>query len=132
MQVSIFSSALSTLVLACAASGCAPAPLRESTPIEASAKTPRASDDVRAVLAEGRNTFRNETFGDERYWTDTARMHEVVRESLSPNAALKAGLKVDAEALPAELAAAIKRGEVDLDSPATTVALLALNAVVGI
>jgi cytochrome c5 len=59
-------------------------------------------------------------------------MHEVVRDSLSPNAALKAGLKVDAEAIPAELAAEIKNGKVDLGSPATTVALLGLDAVVGL
>jgi len=91
-----------------------------------------SSDDVRAIIAEGRNTFRYETFGDEHYWTDTARMHEVVRDSLSPNAALRAGLKVDAEAIPAEVAAAIKSGKIDLESAATTIALLKLNAVVGL
>ncbi|MDZ4805273.1 MAG: c-type cytochrome [Candidatus Eisenbacteria bacterium] len=85
-----------------------------------------------SALAEGRRVFRFETFGDEAFWTDTARMHEVVRESVSPALALKVGLKVDAEAIPPDIAAAIKSGQVDLESPATTVALLKLNAVVGL
>ncbi len=51
---------------------------------------------------------------------------------VSPKAALSLGLKVDAEALPADLVAAIKAGKVDLDDPATTVALLKANAVVGV
>ena len=83
-------------------------------------------------IAEGRDVFRNETFGDEKFWTDTARMHEVVQKSVDPTTALSVGLKVDAEAIPADVAAAIKAGKVDLKSPATTVTLLKLNAVVGI
>ena len=84
------------------------------------------------TIAEGRRIFRFETFGDEQFWTDTARMHEVVQRSVSPTTALSVGLKVDAEAIPADVAAAIKAGQVDLDSPATTVTLLKLNAVVGL
>jgi hypothetical protein len=84
------------------------------------------------MLAEGKETFRFETFGNETFWTDRARMHEVVEGSVSPATALKVGLKVDADALPAELAAAIRAGKVDLGSPATTVALLKLDAVVGL
>jgi mono/diheme cytochrome c family protein len=41
-------------------------------------------------------------------------------------------LKVDADAIPPDVAAAIKSGKVDLESPATTVTLLKLNAVVGL
>ena len=59
-------------------------------------------------------------------------LHEVIEESVDPLTALEVGLKVDAEAIPAELAAAILVGEVGLTSPATTVALLKLNAVVGV
>jgi mono/diheme cytochrome c family protein len=84
------------------------------------------------LVSEGQRVFRFETFGDEGFWTDKARMHEVVRESVSPTMALKVGLKVDAEAIPADVGAAIKSGKVDLDSPATTVTLLKLNAVVGL
>ena len=83
-------------------------------------------------LADGKNVFRFETFGDEQFWTDTARMHEVVQKSVSPATALSVGLKVDAEAIPADVAAAIKAGKVNLNDPATTVTLLKLNAVVGL
>jgi mono/diheme cytochrome c family protein len=84
------------------------------------------------TLAEGREIFRFDTFGDEQFWTDTARMHEVVQRSVSPATALSVGLKVDADAIPANVAQAIKAGQVDLNSPATTVTLLKLNAVVGL
>ena len=84
------------------------------------------------TLAEGQRVFRHETFGNEKFWTDTARMHEVVQSAVSPTLALKVGLKVDAEAIPPAVAAAIKAGQVDLTSPATTVTLLKLNAVVGL
>lgn len=84
------------------------------------------------VLAEGKQIFRFDTFGDEKFWTDTARMHEVVQSSVSPSLALKVGLKVDADAIPPAVAQAIKAGQVDLNSPATTVTLLKLNAVVGL
>jgi mono/diheme cytochrome c family protein len=90
-----------------------------------------AGGDV-ANLAEGRRIFRFETFGDEQFWTDTARMHEVVQTSVSPTTALSVGLKVDAEAIPPDVAQAIKAGKVDLNSPATTVTLLKLDAVVGL
>ncbi|HET9275667.1 MAG TPA: c-type cytochrome [Gemmatimonadales bacterium] len=76
--------------------------------------------------------FRHETFGNEQFWSDTARMHEVIQTSVSPAVALSVGLKVDAAAIPAEVAQAIKDGKVDLKDPATTVTLLKLNAVVGL
>jgi len=84
------------------------------------------------LIAQGRDIFRFDTFGDEKYWTDTLRMHEVIQAAVTPVAALGVGLKVDADALPAEVKAALGRGEVDLNSTATTLALLKLNAVVGI
>src|SRR5687768_9165423 len=83
-------------------------------------------------IGEGRRVFRFETFGDEQFWTDTARMHEVVQSSVSPTTALSVGLKVDADAIPPDVARAIRAGQVDLNSPATTVTLLKLNAVVGL
>jgi mono/diheme cytochrome c family protein/cytochrome c5 len=84
------------------------------------------------LVAQGRDIFRFDTFGDEVYWTDTLRMHEVISANVSPATALQVGLKVDADALPAELKSAIAAGQVDLNSPATTVALLKLNAVLGV
>jgi hypothetical protein len=59
-------------------------------------------------------------------------MHEVVQRSVSPTTALSVGLKVDAEAIPPDVAQAIRAGQVDLNSPTTTVTLLKLNAVVGL
>jgi len=83
-------------------------------------------------IDEGRRTFRFETFGNEQFWTDTARMHEVIQQSVSPALALEVGLKVDADAIPADVAAAIREGKVDLNSPATTLTLLKFDAVVGL
>jgi hypothetical protein len=85
-----------------------------------------------ALAAQGRHIFRYDTFGDEAKWTDQLRMHEVIRTAVDPVTALSVGLKVDADALPATVAAGIRDGTVDLHSPATTVALLKLNAVVGL
>jgi hypothetical protein len=79
----------------------------------------------------GRQIFRYDTFGDEQLWTDVLRMHEVVA-TLSPAAALAVGLKVDADALPAKLVTALRTGKVDLTSPAVTLELLRLNAIVGV
>lgn len=93
---------------------------------------PAQDDRSPQTLAEGQRIFRYETFGDEQFWTDTARMHEVVQKSVSPKMALSVGLKVDADAIPPDVAQAIKAGQVDLESPATTVTLLKLNAVVGL
>jgi len=78
-------------------------------------------------LAQGQETFRFDTYGDETFWTDTLRMHEVISAGVSPATALSVGLKVDADAVPPGTLESA-----DLNSPATTVALLKLNAVVGL
>ncbi len=75
----------------------------------------------------GQEIFRLDTFGDEQFWTGTLRMNEVIETAVSPVTALSVGLKVDAEAVPAGVLATA-----DLNSPATTVALIGLNAVVGV
>ena len=85
-----------------------------------------------ATVANGQRTFRFDTFGDETQWTDTLRMHDVIRSAVDPTTALSVGLKVDSEALPAAVVQGIQNGSISLTSPATTVALLKLNAVVGI
>lgn len=85
-----------------------------------------------ALVAEGQNVFRYDTFGDESFWTDVLHMNEVVEAAVDPVTALSVGLKVDAEALPPEVVEAIQNGEVDLTDPQTTLILLSLNAVVGV
>lgn len=99
-----------------------------------------ALDNAIRMFEEGRQIFRYDTFGDEAFWGSTLRLHEAIAgeanggvgPGLSPTTALKLGLKVDAEALPADLVSQVQAGEVDLDDPATTLALLQLNAVVGV
>ena len=85
----------------------------------------------RGAHEEGRQIFRFDTFGDEQLWTDVLRMHEVIA-TVPPATALAVGLKVDVEALPPEIIAALQAGAVDLANPAVTVELLRLNAVVGV
>ena len=80
---------------------------------------------------DGQAIFRFDTFGDEQLWTDVLRMHEVIA-TVPPTTALAVGLKIDVEALPAAVKAALSAGEVDLTDPAVTVELLRLNAVVGV
>lgn len=85
-----------------------------------------------ALVAEGKQVFRYETFGDESFWTDVLQMNEVIQAAVSPAVALGVGLKVDVEALPSELATAILAGQVDLEDPQSTLVLLQNNAVVGV
>lgn len=108
-------------------------------------RDPVARDAAR-MIEEGRRTFRFDTFGDEDFWGGTLRLHEAIEGSalggvatpdlgldgVSPKTALAVGLKVDVDALPESLVDALQAGKVDLGSPATTVALLGLNAVVGV
>jgi hypothetical protein len=83
------------------------------------------------TLADGQNIFRFDTFGDEDFWGGTIRLHEAIAK-VSPATALSVGLKVDVDALPGSLVAALRAGKVDLNDPATTLALIRLNAVIGV
>jgi len=93
-----------------------------------------------ATIREGRKIFRFDTFGDETFWGGALKLHQAIEGShhggvgpgLSPRAALALGLQVDSRALPPDVADGIRNGKVDLDDPATTLALLKLNAVVGV
>ncbi len=104
----------------------------------ASCGTPAVQNQPTAL--EGQRIFRDDTFGDEAFWTDTLKMPQVIEGAalggvgagVSPATALSVGLKVDVDALPPALVAALTAGKVDLRSPATTIALLKLNAVVGV
>ena len=84
-----------------------------------------AADDE--LVREGQKIFRFDTFGDEQLWSDKLGLHKVVQEKVDPATALAVGLKVDADALPPGTLE-----KADLKDPKTTVALLKLDAVVGL
>ena len=72
------------------------------------------------LIAEGREIFRYDTFGDEAFWGDTLKLHQAIAGAknggvgpgVSPKTALSVGLKVDMDALPAAVVAGIKAGKV--------------------
>lgn len=97
------------------------------TPVESKQKATREAAGNAQLIAQGMHIFRYDTFGDEQLWTDKLRLHEVLEKSIDPTTALSVGLKVDADVLPAGILESA-----DLKSPATTVALLKMNAIVGI
>jgi mono/diheme cytochrome c family protein len=76
---------------------------------------------------QGRDIFRDDTFGDEQFWTDTARLHEVVGQRIQPLEALDLGLKVDMDRL--NLLKFLVRNPF---STGGTKELLRQNAVVGV
>ena len=85
-----------------------------------------------ALVQQGQQIFRYWTFGDETFWTDVLQMNKVIEAAVDPTTALSVGLKVDATALPAAVVAGIQDGSISLTDPQTTLALLSLNAVVGV
>ena len=110
---------------------------RERTPTGFDAQI---SEYGQEMFRRGRDIFRFDTFGDEVYWTDQLKLHRAIEGTkfggvgggVSPKTALNVGLKVDMDALPADLVAKVKAGKVDLDDPATTLALIKLNSVLGV
>jgi len=92
------------------------------------------------AFRDGRKTFRFDTFGDEDFWGGKLQLHRAIEGErlggvgvgISPSTAVKLGLKVDVEALPRSLVEGVRAQHVNLDDPATTVALLKLNAIVGL
>ncbi len=84
------------------------------------------------LVSKGKDIFRYETFGDETTWTDVLKMNQVIEAAVDPVTALSVGLKVDATALPAAVVSGISDGSINLKDPQTTLALLQLNAVVGL
>lgn len=99
-----------------------------------------SDDHAERLTNRGREIFRFDTFGDEAFWGDTIHLHQAIEGAklggvgpgVSPATALAVGLKVDVDALPSSLVQALKKGQVNLNDPATTLALLKLNAVVGV
>src|SRR5690606_5825193 len=100
----------------------------------------QVEEHVERLLVEGQRIFRFDTFGNEAFWGDTLQLHQAIKGAglggvgpgVSPKTALDVGLKVDVEALPGNLVADLRHGRVNLDDPAVTVALLSLDAVVGV
>jgi len=84
------------------------------------------------LVKQGQQVFRYWTFGDETFWTDVLQMNKVIEAAVDPTTALSVGLKVDATAIPAAVVAGIRDGSVSLTDPQTTLALISLNAVVGV
>src|SRR5437016_5019684 len=92
------------------------------------------------LIAQGKQIFRFDTFGDETFWGDVLKLHQAIEGSrfggvgggVSPKMALTLGLKVDAAALPSDLVASVKAGQVDLDDPSVRLLLFELNSVVGV
>jgi cytochrome c553 len=95
---------------------------------------------MQGMVDQGRRIFRYDTFGDEAFWGGALNLHQAIAgeklggvgPGVSPKTALSVGLKVDADALPANLVEQIKAGKVNMDDPATTLALLKLNSVIGV
>lgn len=93
-----------------------------------------------SLAMKGRHVFRQSTFGDQSFWGGALQLHKAIEGAklggvgpgVSPKTALAVGLKVDVTKLPRAVRQGIKQGAVDLDSPSTTLALLKLNAVVGV
>ncbi len=93
-----------------------------------------------SLLDRGRFTFRHDTLGSEQFWGGALKLHEAISGTnhggvgpgVSPKTALAVGLKVDVDALPQSLKTALAAGQVDLDDPASTLALLQLDSVVGV
>ena len=92
-----------------AALACATVILMSSLPgrLSAQAQTDDTTNKV-ALLAEGKKTFRFETFGDEDFWGGVLKLHQVIAgaklggvgQGLSPKTAAALGLKADIDALP--------------------------------
>jgi hypothetical protein len=118
-----------------------------AAPRKSSAPAPKAANfdadiarNAQTMLDEGRKIFRYDTFGSEAFWGDALQLHKAIAgeknggigPGVSPKTALSVGLKVDADALPDALKKQLAAGKVNLDDPATTIALLKLNAIVGV
>jgi hypothetical protein len=129
------------LVVVIAVSQCTKTAKLETDTSDASLNSQsKIHDGKKSLIEEGKQIFRFDAFGDEDFWSGLLHIDKAIAGSanggfgagVSPATALAVGLKVDAEALPPSLVAAIKSGSIDLNDPATTLALLKLNAVVGV
>ena len=145
--IALLATAVVVLVVVNRGHAEAPSTLRQGPPAQSNASREKLRNfdaqivaNANELLEEGRTTFRFDTFGDEAFWGGQLQLHQAIKGAglggvgpgISPATALSLGLKVDVDALPQPLINQLKQGKVDLNDPATTVALLRLNAVVGI
>jgi hypothetical protein len=108
--------------------------------VKALANDKTIAENANALLERGRAIFRFETFGDERWWTDTIQLHKAIAGErhggagggVSPATALAVGLKVDINAVPRNIQQQVRLGKIDLGDPAVTLALLEVDAIVGV
>ena len=115
-------------------------PPRENPPTKLAPFDVTIAENMQQMMDDGRQVFRFETFGDEAFWSDGLGLDRAlagaknggVGVGVSAKTALQLGLKVDMDALPADLVAQVKAGKVDMNDPATTLALIKLNSVVGV
>ncbi|MBA3503348.1 MAG: hypothetical protein M4D80_15635 [Myxococcota bacterium] len=116
-------------------------------PIDNGADGPPGADNNlhphdRGDAQAGQAVFRMETFGNERFWTDAVKLPQgIVAAGLTPKQALMAGYNVNVDALDnatkaaiaAELQTDLSPGQAPLlNNPATTIALINANAVIGV
>jgi len=97
----------------------------------------RLGDPVR-----GKDVFRHETFGTEDFWTDAVRMPQGLRDAgMTIAKALRLGMHLDSEAMPADLRRNIRReSRTDLspahaptlNDPALWTRLVRMDAVIGL
>jgi hypothetical protein len=128
------------LMGACALAGGALFNVSAQSRTEKNAQPANATQHGKDLVSEGRRIFRFDDFGDDAFWSGALQLDKAVAGAknggvgpgVSPKTALSVGLKVDANALPDSVLKALKAGKVDLNDPATTLALIKLNAVVGV
>src|SRR4051794_3166013 len=128
------------LMGACALAGGALFNVSAQSQTEKNAQPSNATETGANLVSQGRQIFRFDDFGDNAFWSGALQLDKAIAgranggvgPGVSPKTALSVGLKVDANALPDSVLSALKAGKVDLNSPATTLALIKLNAVVGV
>jgi mono/diheme cytochrome c family protein len=128
------------LIQASASSQTQPAGTTGSSSVKPGSFDQEIQRHAQQMIEEGRKIFRFDTFGDEAFWGDQLQLHQAIAGAklggvgpgLSPAKALELGLKIDSDSVPAEIAAGLKAGKVDLNDSANTIALLKANAVIGV
>ena len=134
-------SVIVSLIAVMAICQCTKMETTDNSNVEASSVPATKIDkDRQDLVGQGKEIFRFDAFGDEEFWSGLLHIDKAILgeanggfgPGVSPNTALSVGLKVDAEALPPEVVAGITSGALSLDDPKTTIALLKLNAVVGV
>ncbi len=98
----------------------------------ARAPTRRESGNRSVLVAQGKEIFRFDTFGDESKWTDTLRLHEVIPRGGGSRDRALGRLEGRCRSPARDRRAGNPGRKQQPDEPATTVALLKLNAVVGV